>query len=231
MNNFLLENNNKLKLIRKLKFDEYNKLNIIYNNYLYLLNRYLFIFKFRFLIYKLELFVDKWILKYNYLYIYIFWLRSLYLNKKYKYISILNKKVNNINIRMVSKLLEKGDILYLDIIFLIYKKKNIINNYKLNNLFNKVYNLIKNIINNKFLLEEIKLKKDKENNYDNLLNLNLKKLNFDKIFNNIYINNEINIRNIRKVIFNYLNFDEKIDVLNNNNFFLVEVMYYNNNYS
>jgi hypothetical protein len=230
LNNFLLENNNKLKLIRKLKFDEYNKLNIIYNNYLYLLNRYLPILKFRSLIYKLELFADKRILKYNYLYTYTFRLRSLHLNKKYKYTSILNKKVNNINIRLVSKLLEKGDILYLDIISLIYKKKNIINNYKLNNLFNKVYNSINNIINNKSLLEEIKLKKDKENNYDNLLSLNIKKLNFDKTFNNIHINNEINIRNTRKAISNYLNFDYT-DALNNNNSSPVEVMYYNNNIS
>lgn len=232
LNNFLnKENNNKLKLIRELKYDEYNKLNIIYNNYLYLLNRYLPILQFRSLIYKLELFAPKRILKYNYLYTYTFRLRSLHLNKKYKYLSkFINKKVNNINIRMVSKLLEKGDILYLDIISLINKKKIIINNYKLNNLFLPVNNLINNIINKKYLLEEIKEKEEKKNNYDNLLNLNLKKLNFDLTFNNLHKNNEIKIRNTRKAILNYLNFEESdaLNLKNNNYSSPVEVMYNNN---
>lgn len=229
LNNFLKkENNNKLKLIRELKYDEYNKLNIIYNNYLYLLNRYLPIFKFRTLIYKLGLFAPKRILKYNKLYTYTFRLRSLYLNKKYKYINrFINKKVININIRMVSKLLEKGMNLYLEMISLINKKKLIINNNKLNNLFNPVNNLITNIINKKSVLEELKLQKDQKNNY--LYNLNDKKLNLDLNFNNINKNNEINIRNTRKSILNYLNFDEKNDVLYNNYSSPIEVMYFKNN--
>jgi hypothetical protein len=227
-NNFLSkENNNKLKLIRLLKYDEYNKLNIIYNNYLYLLNRYLPIFKFRSLIYKLGLFAPKRILKYNYLYTYTFRLRSLHLNKTFKYNNLfINKKINNINIRMVSKLLEKGINLYLEIISLINKKKLIINNNKLNNLFNPVYNLINKISKNYIYNKNLNL--NKENNYDLLLNKNNKKLNFEISFNNIYKNNEIIIRNTRKSISNYLNFE---DTKFKNISSPVELMYYKNNVS
>lgn len=237
-NNFLnKENNNKLKLIKILKYDEYNKLNIIYNNYLYLLNRYLPIFKFRSLIYKLGLFAPKRILKYNYLYTYTFRLRSLHLNKKFKYINLfINKKVLNINNRMVSKLLEKGINLYLEINTLINKKKLNINKYKLNNLFNPLY--INNIINKKSLFNKLNLLNLKQNNYDLLNN---KKLNFSagsagsELTNNIYKNNEILIRNTRKSILNYLTTGSD---LNNNYSSPVEVKYYpslffnkNNKYS
>lgn len=217
LNNYLKkENNTKLKLIRELKYDEYNKLNIIYNNYLYLFNRYLPLLRFRSLIYKLELFTPKRLLKYNYLYTYTYRLRNLH----------LNKKVKNINIRMISKILEKGLILSLEMNNLINKKKTIINNFKLNNLFSPVNNFIIDIINKKSLLEELKLKKDKINNYDNLLNLNYKKINLDLSFNQINKNNEIKIRNTRKSILNYSNFDTNL--LYNNYSSPVEIMYYNN---
>jgi hypothetical protein len=234
LNKFLKkENNNKLKLIRELKYDEYKKLNIIYNNYLYLLNRYLPILKIRSLIYSLELFAPKRILKYNYMYTYTFRLRSLFLNKNFNNVINNTKEVNQINLRMLSKILEKGEILNLELNQMINKKKNIINNYKLNNLFLPINNFIVNMINKKSLLEELKLKKEKKNNYDNLLNLNLKKLNLELPFNSIHKNNEINILNTRKSILNYLNFDEKSETLNikgNNNYSSpVEVMYYKNN--
>jgi Mitochondrial ribosomal protein (VAR1) len=210
LNNYLKkENNNKLKLIRELKFDEYNKLNIIYNNYLYLLNRYLPLLRFRSLIYKLELFTPKRLLKYNYLYTYTYRLKSLHLNKKFEYLKLrkfINNKIKNINIRMINKILEKGLILSLEMNILINKKKTIINNFKLNNLFSSVNNFIIDIINKKSLLEELKLKKDKQNNYDKLLNLNNKKINLDLSFNQINKNNEIKIRNTRKSILNYSNF-------------------------
>ena len=227
-NNFL-QNNNKLKLIRELKYDEYNKLNIIYNNYLYLLNRYLPIFKFRSLIYNLGLFAPKRILKYNYLYTYTFRLRSLHLNKKFKYNNLfINNKVKNINIRMVSKLLEKGINLYLYINTIINKKKLNINNNKLNNLFNPVNNLIKNIINKKSNPLNLSINNEnlKQNNYDNLLNINNKKLNLDLSFDNIYKNNEINIKNTRKSILNIINFEENNF---NKNTSPIELKYYKNN--
>ena len=239
LNNYLnKENNTKLKLIRELKYDEYNKLNIIYNNYLYLLNRYLPLLRFRSLIYKLELFAPKRLLKYNYLYTYIYRLKSLHLNKNFEYLKrkFINKKVKNINIRMVNKILEKGLILSLEMNTLINKKKTIINNFKLNNLFSPVNNFIIDIINKKSLLEELKLKKDKKNNYDNLLSLNNKKINLDLSFNQINKNNEIKIRNTRKSILNYSNFSSLEAFgpfgdksLNKNYSSPVEIMYYNNN--
>jgi hypothetical protein len=239
LNNYLKkENNTKLKLIRELKHDEYNKLNIIYNNYLYLLNRYLPLLKFRSLIYKLELFAPKRLLKYNYLYTYSIRLKSFYF-KKFEFLNIrkfINKKVKNINIRMVSKILEKGLILSLEMNTLINKKKTIINNFKLNNLFLPVNNFIIDVINKKSLLEELKLKKDKKNNYDNLLNLNNKKINLDLSFNQINKNNENKIRNTRKSILNNSNFSSKEafgpiknkNSLYNNYSSPVEIMYYNN---
>lgn len=233
------ENNTKLKLIRKLKYNEYNKLNIIYNNYLYLLNRYLPLLKFKSLIYKLELFSPKRILKFNNLYTYIYRLKSLHLNNKFENLKEnLSIKKNSTtspkNIRMVNKILEKGIILSLEMNILINKKKTIINNFKLNSLFSPIKNFIFEIINKKSLLEELKLNKDKKNNYDNLLNLNYKKINLDLSFNKINKNNEIKNRNIRKSILNYSNFISKEAFgpfyLNNNNNYSspVEIMYYNN---
>ena len=57
------------------------------------------------------------------------------------------------------------------------------------------------------LLLYLKLQNEKKRNYDNLLSTNNKKLNFDLTFNNLYKNNEIQIRNTRKSILNYLNFE------------------------
>ena len=240
LNNYLknsVENKTKLKLIREFKFDEYNKLNIIYNNYLYLLNRYLPLLRFRTLIYKLELFAPKRLLKYNYLYTYNYRLKNLHLNKYFEYFKEnknLSRKnqIKNINIRMVRKILKKGLILSLEMNILINKKKTIINNFKLNNLFSSINNFIIDIINKKSLLEELKVKKDKKNNYDNLLNLNNKKINLDLSFNKINKNNEIKIRNTRKSILNYSNFSSNeafgnTNLLNNNSS-PVEIMYYNN---
>lgn len=237
LNNYLKkENNSKLKLIRELKYDEYNKLNIIYNNYLYLLNRYLPLLRIRSLIYKLELFAPKRLLKYNYLYTYTYRLKSLHLNKNFEFLKrrkFINKKIKNINIRMINKILEKGLILSLEMNTLINKKKTIINNFKLNNLFSSINNFIIDIINKKYLLEELKIKKDKINNYDNLLNLNYKKINLDLSFNKINKNNEIKIINTRKSILNYSNFSSNEafgdNILLNNYSSPVEVMYYNNN--
>ena len=210
--NNLLINNNKLKLIRELKYDEYNKLNIVYNNYLYILNRYLPIFKFISLKKKLQLFVigkniKKRILIYNNIFKYTYRLRSLYLrNNKYKYIKNINIKY----IRMVSKLLYKGDILYLYIVSLINKKKSIINNYKLNNLLEPVNSLILLQINKKTLLNIYK-EIQEINNYDNLLNLN---------FKNLLRNNEIQVYNTRKSIYKYLNFNNRSDYISNNNIYI-----------
>ena len=98
---------------------------------------------------------------------------------------------------------------YLEINTLINKKKLNINNNKLNNLLNPVNNLITDIINKKSLLDIYNNEKLLENNYDYLLNLNNKKLNFDLTFKYIHKNNEILIRNTRKSILNYFNFDLK----------------------
>jgi len=242
--NTYLKNNNKLKLIRELKYDEYNKLNIKYNNYLYLINRYLPILKLRSLFYNLGLFSDKRILKHNILYAYTYRLRSIYLNKRYKYFNIkrfyIDNKIININIKMVSKLLQKGLELNNEINSLILKKKYLIGKLKLNNLFVPVNNIIINILDNKSVEDKIKTKKEKKNNYDLLLNLNEIKLN--KTFHSITKNNEINIKQTRESILNYYNFDKNIDALPldintnretiyNNSSSPIEIMYYNNNQS
>jgi len=237
LNNYL-KKESKLKLIRELKYDEYNKLNIIYNNYLYLLNRYLPLLRFRSLIYKLELFAPKRLLKYNSLYLLN---TNIFLKKKNFF--LLNNKKKNIKIsRTIKKILEKGLILSLEMNKLINKKTTIIKNFKLNNLFSPINNFIFDIINKKSLLEELKLKKDKKNNYDNLLNLNNKKISLDLSFNQINKNNEIKIRNTRKSILNYSNFNSleafgsigdlgpiKDKSLNNNYSSPVKIMYYNIN--
>src|ERR1700724_3248108 len=222
LNNYL-KKESKLKLIRELKYDEYNKLNIIYNNYLYLLNRYLPLLRFRSLIYKLELFAPKRLLKYNSLYLLN---TNIFLKKKNFF--LLNNKKKNI------KIIKKKKI--------INKKTTIIKNFKLNNLFSPINNFIFDIINKKSLLEELKLKKDKKNNYDNLLNLNNKKISLDLSFNQINKNNEIKRRNTRKSILNYSNFNSleafgsigdlgpiKDKSLNNNYSSPVKIMYYNIN--
>lgn len=135
---------------------------------------------------------------------------------------------------MISKLLEKGDNLNTYLISLINKKKLMINKNKLFNLLIPVKNLMENQINKNSLLLYLKLQNEKKRNYDNLLNLNNKKLNFDLTFNNLYKNNEMQIRNTRKSILNYLNF-EKSDVLNNNTSFPIEATNYlgsvENNYN
>jgi len=272
LNNYLKkEKNTKLKLIKELKYDEYNKLNIIYNNYLYLLNRYLPLLRFRSLIYKLELFAPKRLLKYNSLYTNIYLKiktkkNFLHLNKNFvlplapqhpyrdkmewredlKIIGerreFINKKIKDINIRMIKEILEKGLILSLEMNKLINKKKTIIKNLKLNNLFSPINNFIFEVINKKkSLLEELKLKKEKKNNYDNLLNLNNNKIKSDLSFNQIKKNNEIKIRNTRKSILNSSHFDSNEAFgsfvsfgaigdknLNNNYSSPVEIMYYNN---
>ena len=125
---------------------------------------------------------------------------------------------------------------------LINKNKTIIKIFKFNNLFSPINHFILDIKNKKSLLEELKLKKDKKNNYDNLLNLNYNKINLDLSFNPINKNNEIKIINTRKSILNYSNFNSleafetigdlgpiKNKSLNNNYYSPVKIMYYNNN--
>lgn len=272
LNNYLKNKNyNYLKLLFNLEFVlnslsihikkgrdvEYYKLNLIYNNYLYLLNKYLPIYNLYLIVYNNLYFKDR-ISKYT----------SIYLNYRYRKLQFkykLNKynlytssspfyllgkkgslpfkniegklgngikKVTLHNI-FIWKLLEKGNILYLDIINLILKKKFIINNYKLNNLFNYPINRNNNSLN-KYIntnvyfgngnftsipqLQELESSLNDRDGSKGIENTNIgkkindlylkyrgKKLNLDLIFNldKLQKNNLIKINNTNKQINNY----------------------------
>jgi len=139
LNDFVSKWNN-LELILNLKNDDFYKSNLRLSNLLYCIKRFFPILRIKSLLHKVELFLPKNLLKpnpnirYNY--------RFRYISKIYKYPKILNEDNMIDNIMYWNMLIDlkrllkicQAEITNLD--YLIYKKKNIIEQIKVNKLIN-----------------------------------------------------------------------------------------------
>jgi hypothetical protein len=209
---------NNLELILNLKKDEFYKSNLRVSNLLYCIKRFFPIFKIRNILKKVEIFLPKNLLKPNPKIRYSY--RFKHIAKFYKYPNILkeNNMLDNIMhwdlFRDLNRLFKICQEENTNLDYLIYKKKNILEKIKVNNLIafqKQSKDIITGIGNGTDNSKAIKTNKNNNNFYELLLENTKNKLTQNRTILSKIKSNQIKIEQTIKSITTINKFNCKTD--------------------